>query len=88
MSSALRTEGEPHDRLTRISDAASRAIDAHPENGPDIKAIIMVDDDERGGMVFHGYEEDADAIVAIFGHLQAALETRGQTLLITGINEG
>jgi len=58
-------EALPMDRLTRLADAAWKAVEAHPESGDDVKLIISVtgvreDGKEGGGMFVHGYEPSDD----------------------------
>lgn len=77
-----RTEGEPHDRLTRLAAAMTDALDHHPEAAGDEKAIVMLDDGRRGGIHMHGYDDDLDAVAALFTHLQAILEANGKTMQI------
>jgi hypothetical protein len=72
-----RTQGEPHDRLTRICDAMTTTLDEHPEHSPDDKAMIFLDDGKRGGIVLHGYESDADALTDLLTHLEVLFQTQG-----------
>lgn len=87
-SEPRRTEGEPHDRLTRICDAMSKAMDAHPEHRDGDKAILFIDDGHRGGIVLHGYDSDTDAIADLFVHLQAMFEANGKTLMVLPLGKG
>jgi hypothetical protein len=82
MTDARRTEGEPHDRLTRLCDAMTRTLEAHPEYDANVKAVLFLDDGERGGIVLHGYDDDTDALVDIFGHLKAIFAANGKTLIV------
>lgn len=80
MPRAERSEGVPIDRLTRLCDAMSSALEAHPEYREGIdKAIMLVDDEEQGGLVHHGYEEDEDMLVAqrLLESAQAIHEVNG-----------
>jgi hypothetical protein len=72
-----RTEGAPHDRLTRICDAMTVAMAEHPEAGPTDKAMIFLDDGHRGGIVLHGYESDLDALTDLLTHLEVLFQTQG-----------
>jgi hypothetical protein len=79
---------KPHDRLTRLCDTMSRALEADPEYGEDdIQCVIMLDSrkDKRGGLVTVGYDDDKDALVAMFGHLSAIFEANGSKLEIIPI---
>jgi hypothetical protein len=82
-----RTEGEPHDRLTRLCDAMLDTLAAHPEVG-DEKVIIFLQDGGRGGLVLHGYDEDTDAMVDLLIHLKAIFEANGKTLLVAPLGQG
>jgi hypothetical protein len=88
MSDAKRTEGEPHDRLTRITIPMTEAMEAHPEYGDDIKCIVFLDDGKRGGLQIFNYESDTDALVDLFMHLRAIFEANGKTLMFAPINKG
>jgi ABC-type hemin transport system substrate-binding protein len=83
-----RTEGDPHDRLTRICNAMTAAMDSHPEQRASDRCIIFLSDDERGGLVISGYDSDAEAMTELFGHIAAVFETHGKKLVITTISEG
>lgn len=76
------SEGKPVDRLTRMCDAMTAAMDAHPEYREGDKAIIMLDDGARGGIVLHGYDDDTAAMVDLFCHLKAIFEANGKTLML------
>jgi hypothetical protein len=74
-----RTEGDPHDRLTRLCAAMTDALDAHPERG-DERCAIFLQDDERGGLVLHGYDDDSEALTDLFLHLRAIFRANGGDL--------
>lgn len=80
-----RTDGKPHSRLTRICEAMTDAMDAHPETQPKDKAIVFLDDGHVGGIQTHGYENVTDAITDLFVHLQAMFKANGKTLSIIPI---
>lgn len=82
MKDLKRTEGEPHDKLTSFANDMLAPLEAA---GADLRAVVMVDDAERGGMVFHGYKDDADAIATILAHLRALLHANGQDLKVITI---
>jgi hypothetical protein len=79
-----RSEGEPHDRLTRLCAAMTDALDAHPERG-DEKCIVFLQDTERGGLVLHGYDDDTEAMVDLFMHMRAIFKANGKTLQLHAI---
>lgn len=78
----VRTEGEPHDRLTRIGGEALTAIENHPEYEKGTKAIVFINDKSRGGICTHGYDDDKDAVVDLIMHLKAMFEVMGKSLQI------
>lgn len=85
MSDERRTE-EPHDRLTRLCDAMTQTLDAHPERGDEKVAVFMDSPSEqRSGLVLHGYEEDSEAIAAVLLHLRAIFRANGKEMVIVPI---
>ncbi|MFL5861168.1 MAG: hypothetical protein ACJ780_10345 [Solirubrobacteraceae bacterium] len=84
MSDARRSE-EPRDRLTRLCDAMAEALEAHPEYDQGDQCIIFLDSEveQRGGMVVHGYDDDTDALAAIFMHLRAIFRANGQDIVFS-----
>jgi hypothetical protein len=82
-----RTEGEPHDRLTRICDAMSATFAAHPEQHEDDKCVIFLDGDGRGGMVTVNYDDDAEALANVFMHLRALFRVNGKDLTFVPIEQ-
>lgn len=77
-----RTGGKPADRLTRLCDAMTSALEADPEYRDGDKAIVMLDDGSRGGIVLHGYDDDMQAMADLLTHLGAVFEAGGKTLRI------
>jgi hypothetical protein len=88
VSNAKRTEGQAHDRLTRLCDRITDALEADPEYRDGDKAVIMLDDGQRGGIVLHGYDSDADAMVDLLTHLKAIFEANGKTLMLMPLGRG
>jgi len=82
VSANARRSRQPIDRLTRLCDAMTDTLDAHPEHDDSVRAVIMLDDGKRGGIVMHGYESDTDAMVDLLLHLKAMFEAGGKTLMI------
>lgn len=74
-----RTTDGPHDRLTRLCEAMTDALDAHPERGEE-KCIVFLQDAERGGLQLHGYEDETEAVVDLFIHLRAIFRSQGKEL--------
>lgn len=85
MGSTPRRTEEPHDRLTRLCAAMTDALDAHPERG-DEKAIVFLQDEKRGGLQLHGYDDDTEAIADLLVHLRAIFEANGKRLLIAPLH--
>lgn len=88
MSNVRRSEGEPHNRLTRIADRVGDLVAADPEFVDGDRCIVFVDDDENGGLGLFGYENDVDAIAAMLTHLKALFEANGKTLAIVPFEGG
>jgi hypothetical protein len=88
MTNPRRTEGQPHDRLTRLCDAMTGTLEQQAEYTADVKAVIMLDDGQRGGIVLHGYDDDTQAMVDLLMHLKAIFEANGKTLMIMPLGRG
>lgn len=84
MSREQRTT-EPHDRLTRICAAMTDALESHPEARGTEKCAIFLDDDGRGGLILHGWDDDTDALVHLFMHFRAIMRANGKDLEFIGI---
>jgi hypothetical protein len=79
---------EPTDRLTRLCDAMAKTLEEHAEYREGDRCMILINDEERGGLVMHGYEDDETAISELLTHLKAIFEVNGMTLMIAPLNEG
>lgn len=84
-----RTVDRPHDRLTKLCEAMTDALDAHPERG-DEKCIVFLSSeaDNRGGLQLHGYDDDKEAIADLLVHLRAIFRANGKDLAIATVGEG
>ena len=80
-----RTEGLPHDRLTRIADRLLTVVEADPEYQDGDKCIVFMDGDNHGGLGMHGYDSDTEAMVNLFVHLKAIFAANGRTLMVMPI---
>lgn len=80
-----RTE-EPHDRLTRLAGVMTEALDAHPEHEAE-KAVVFLQDGDRGGMCIHGYDDPREAVADVLVHLQALLASYGTDLQLMVLGE-
>lgn len=59
MANAKRSEGKPVDRLTRLCDVMTSALEGAPEYKDGDKAILMlINDSGEGGIVLSGYDDD------------------------------
>jgi hypothetical protein len=76
---------EPVDRLTRLCDAMIEALVAQPENGEDVQCIVFLQDEKRGGLVMHGYADDATAMADLIMHLRAIFRANGKDLGFVGM---
>jgi hypothetical protein len=87
-------KGEPHDRLTRLCDAMTATLEAHPEHGSDVRCVVFLHDAKRGGLQIHGYETETpeeasiEAVADLFLHLKAIFEAQGKTLVFAPLGEG
>jgi hypothetical protein len=75
----------PKDRLTRICDQMTKTFDMHPESQPGDRCMVFLDDGKMGGIVLHGYDNEKDAIVDLFMHLRAIVQSQGMDLDFIGI---
>jgi hypothetical protein len=88
MSDAKRTEGEPHDRLTRLTAVMTDALEADPEGSESTKCVIFLRDGNRAGVQLHGYESDIEAMADVFVHLVGVFEANGKQLKIVPLRGG
>ena len=97
----MKTEGEPGDRLTRLSNVAIAAIQADPEYRDD-KAIILLASGptttsrppifgthtgDRGGIGLMGYVNTLDAFADLIVHAKALAELHGKTLVLMPVHK-
>jgi hypothetical protein len=83
-----RTEGEPHDSLTRLTKVMTDALEADPDYDKRIKVQVFLNDGTRGGIQHSGYDEDSEAIADLFVYLAQMFEASGKTLLIAPLGRG
>lgn len=64
---------EPVDRLTRLCAAMTEAMEAHAEYRDGDRVVILLTgvDDEHGGMVAAGYDDNATMVADLLAHTQA-----------------
>ena len=82
-----RTEGQPHDRLTRICDRMTKTFDMHPEHLSTDKCIVFLEDGKMGGLSLHGYDDDTEAMVDLLMHLKAMFAANGKRLDLMFMDE-
>jgi hypothetical protein len=83
MSDEVTTSSEPMDRLTRLCAEMTTVLN-EPENA-DVKAIVFLEDGEKGGIQTHNYEDTTDALADLFIHMQAMFKAEGKDLQFIGI---
>lgn len=83
MTDGVRRENEPFDRLTHLA-AQMTALLNGPEN-EDVRAIVMLDDPNYRGLTLHGWEDDTEAMAAMFMHLRAIFRANGKDLAFVPI---
>jgi hypothetical protein len=54
----------------------------------DVKAVVMLQDDKRGGIQLFNYEDETEAMVDLFMHLRAIFRAQGKDLMFAPINQG
>jgi len=87
MPDAKRTEDEPHDRLTGLTVPMLEALRERAD-AAEVKCMIFLDGDGRGGLVLDGYDSDAEAMTNLIMHLKAIFEANGKTLVIAPLRQG
>ena len=88
MSDEKRTEGEPHDELTLLTDLMWKAVEADPGYDERIKGIVFLNLGDRAGVGLFGYDSDAEAIADIFVHMRGIFAANGQELQIHPLRGG
>jgi hypothetical protein len=78
----------PHDRLTELCAVMTDALDAALEPGEQPKCIVFLQDDERGGLQLHGYDDDLEAMADLFMHLRAVFRANGKDILFAPLGAG
>jgi hypothetical protein len=77
----------PTDRLTRLADAATAALDAHPEHDDGDRCMVFIssEKDQCNGLVLHGYKNDSAAVVDLLVHLRAIFRANGKDLHVVPV---
>lgn len=82
-----RTEGEPHDELTRLGSDLIDVLKADPR-GEEVQAIIMLSRRDRTGISMYGFPDDMEAVTMLFMHLRAIMRVHGKEVVIAGLGQG
>jgi hypothetical protein len=72
-----RSEGMPDDRLASICDEMHLAYSNSDESRGDEKIIILIHDEDSAGALFHGYEDEKEALAEVLIHAQQLAKTSG-----------
>ena len=89
MADTTRTEGQPHDRMTRIADRIASYAEHDPEwKGGKCIVFLVDENDDRSGIGIFGYDDDIDAIMDLFVHMRAMFAAHGKTLMIAPMGRG
>jgi acyl CoA:acetate/3-ketoacid CoA transferase len=73
---------EPTDRLTRLAAGITAGLES--EENADVRAIIMLDDGNLGGIMMHGYDDGIEAMTDLLIHMRAIFKAYGKDIeLIT-----
>ena len=78
---------KPHDRKTRIANEVGQAFKQHPEKLEGDRCVVLIYDEEGGGIGLFDYEDDTVAMVDIFMHLRAIMNANGKDLQFIAIPE-
>lgn len=79
---------EPTDRQSRIADRMFNVHDLDHEHREGDRCIIFMDDDKRGVIAIHGYEDTSHAMSHLLAHLQAVFKANDKKLDIMFMDEG
>lgn len=66
-----KAEEIPDVRLARIGKRLMTALRQDPEFGPDVRAILLISDAEKGVQVAAGFDTQADATRRMLEHVSA-----------------
>jgi hypothetical protein len=69
---------EPMDRLTRLSEEMTTPLDR--EENSDVKAIVFLNNGERGGIQIYNYDNETEALTDVFIHMKAIFNSMGKDL--------
>ena len=78
------SEGEPHDRMTRVANRVLENFE-QLEEAEGLRAIVFINGKDRSGIGSHGYEDSTEILVDLFMHLKALFEVNGKELSILPI---
>ena len=75
------------DRLARLADHMTAALEQAPERGEERAIILLHDPDGTGVLHAHGYDDDLDAREELLDYTRAMYFDRGLILLVTRPSE-
>jgi hypothetical protein len=78
---------EPRERMTRMCDAMTKTMVAHPEYRESDRCQIFIEDDTTAGIVLHGYDDQFDAVIALLIHLRGIFRANGQDLQLMALGD-
>lgn len=73
----IRTDGHPHNRLSRIAASMVQAIIEMGPEGRDLRCIVIVHSGADGAMAGYGYKDDAQVLEDQLQNVQAHLKSTG-----------
>ena len=71
---------EPSTRLTHLCDEMQRPLER--DENRDVKAIVMLQDGDMGGIIMTGYDDGYEGISDLFVHLSAMFQAHGKRLML------
>jgi hypothetical protein len=71
---------EPTTRLTHLCGEMIEPLER--DENSDVKAIVMLQDGDMGGITMAGYEDGNEGIADLFVHLSALFEAHGKHLML------
>ena len=69
---------EPHDRLTRLCELMTDALDEALEDGEQIRGIVFLNNPEKGGIQMFGYPDTGSGLADLLVHMKAMFASMGK----------
>jgi hypothetical protein len=80
------SEGEPHNRQTRLADAALDVLKEHPDYEGE-QLIVFLDGEKTGAIGIAGYDDELEPLVNLFMHLRSMFAAQGKELTLVGLGK-